>query len=100
MELESNLLPKVKKPPVGMPPTVRIVIEENDTIPPTGLFVGINGRSFMIRPGEEVDVPPGVLEILDNAVMSVPTVNATTRQVTGYRNKLRYPYRRVAKADA
>lgn len=30
------------------------------------VFVGLNGRTFMIKRGEEVEVPEGVAEILRN----------------------------------
>jgi hypothetical protein len=88
--------PKAKTAPVGMPQTVRIVIEENDSIPPTGLFVGLNGKGYLIRPGEEVNVPRGVMEILDNAVMSAPQIDPGTRRVVGYRERMRYPYRVIS----
>lgn len=102
MDLESNLKPlkAAKQAPIGMPETVRIAIEENDSIPPTGLFVGLNGRGYLIRPGEEVNVPPGVIEILDNAVMEAPIVDPSTKRVVGYRKRLRYPYRRVSEKEA
>lgn len=77
------------------PTTTRIVLEENDNIPPTGLFVGDNGRGYLIRPGEEVDVPSGVLEILQNAITSVPTIDPQSLQVIGYRSKMMYPFRVV-----
>jgi hypothetical protein len=88
--------PRAKNAPVGMPQTVKIIIEENDNIPPTGLFVGLNGKGYLIRPGEEVNVPLGVVEILDNAVMSAPQTDPGTRRVVGYRERMRYPYRRVS----
>lgn len=99
-ELGSNIdmeVPKIKKPVAsnGLNKTTRIVIEENDDIPPTGLPIGLNGMVYVIRPGEEVDVPPGVLEVLDHAVMSVPQVDPQTKQVVGYRDRMRYPYRVV-----
>lgn len=84
-----------KQTTLKKPATTRIVLEENDNIPPTGLFVGDNGRGYMIRPGEEVDVPAGVLEILSNAIMSVPTIDPQSLQVIGYRNKMMYPFRIV-----
>jgi hypothetical protein len=100
-DLESNLeseapTAKVRKAKtVKTSDTVRIVLEENDEIPPTGLFVGLNGRGYLIRPGEPVEVPVGVKEILDHAVMSSPQVDPGTKQVVGYRERMRYPYRLV-----
>lgn len=89
--------PKVQKAKtaVNMPDTVKIVLEENDDIPPTGLFVGLNGKGYLIRPGEPVDLPPGVIEILEHAVMSTPQVDPATKQVVGYRERMKYPYRYV-----
>ncbi len=74
------------------PKLIRIVLDENDDIPPTGLFVGLNGRGYLIRPGCEVDIHPDVLEVLDNAVQSRPVVSPENKQVIGYRNQKRYSY--------
>lgn len=79
---------------------VRIVLEENENIPPTGQFISANGRAFMLRPGEEADVPLAVINILNDAVQSVPTIDPATQQVIGYRKKLRFPYRLVTAAAA
>jgi hypothetical protein len=73
-------------------PRVRIILEENDEIPPTGQFFGINGRSYILRPGEESSVPAELLEVLDGAVKSVPILDAGNA-VVGYRDRLRFPYR-------
>lgn len=72
-----------------------IVLEENVDIPPTGLFVGINGNSFMIRAGEEVCVPQSVIEVLNNAITQVPVQDPYTQKVLGHRKKMRFPYRLV-----
>lgn len=78
---------------LGMPKVARIMLEDNPDIPPTGLFLGHNGVSYMLRPGIEMDVPEHILEVLDNAIMTVPIVNEQTRQVVGHRNRLKYSYR-------
>jgi hypothetical protein len=70
---------------------VKILLEETSEIPPTGQFIGYNGVGYVLRPGEAADVPEGLLNVLDNAVMSVPIVNGD--QVVGFRDKLRFPYR-------
>ena len=88
--------PKAAATPKAVEPRVRIILEENDNIPPTGLFIGINGRSFLIRPGEEVDVPSDVLEVLNDAVEATPKTDLQGN-VVDYRNKMRFPYRIVAK---
>ena len=77
------------------PKSVRIILEENELIPPTGLFVGNNGVSYILRAGEEVDVPIGIVEILSNATTSVPTIDPETLAVIGYKTKKMYPFERV-----
>jgi hypothetical protein len=79
----------------GLPQTRRIVLEESEHIPPTGLFIGVNGRGYLLRAGEEANVPQSVIEVLNNATMSVPAKDPTTAQVVGYRDRQRYPFRYV-----
>lgn len=73
-----------------------IILEESDAIPPTGQFIGINGRSFVIRPGEEVTVPESVLEVLNDAVTSTPRTDQNGN-IVDYRDKQRMPYRLIMK---
>ena len=75
--------------------TRRIMIEENDTIPPTGLFVGINGYSYLIKAGVVIDCPLAVIEVLNNAVITVPVVDPDTLKITGNRERLRFSYRNM-----
>lgn len=75
--------------------TTEIILEENDDIPPTGLFVGHNGRGYMISPGVPVTVPNFILGVLDDAVMASPVVDNSNKKVIGYRNRSRYPYRKL-----
>lgn len=70
---------------------IKIMLEESTEIPPTGQFIGYNGVGYVLRPGEPAEVPEGLLNVLDNAIMAVPIVNGDT--VVGYRDKLRFPYR-------
>ena len=94
--------PKAKVEPTAVPKLApansteemtRIIIEKNDTIPPSGLSIGLNGRQWAVRPGKPVDVPPGILEVLDNAIYSAPVVDPDTLKVIDYEDRLRYPYR-------
>ena len=74
-------------------PKVRIMLEEQDNIPPTGQFIGLQGVGYILRPGEEVDVPLPLLSVLNDAIESVPQVDPITRRVVGYRDRRRLPYR-------
>lgn len=78
---------------------VRIILEENENIAPGGQFFGVNGKGYMLRPGEEADVPLSVIEVLDNAIMSTPVMNAE-QSIVGYRDRLRFPYRVIHKGGA
>ena len=76
-------------------PRVRIILERNATIPPTGQFFGVNGRSYILRPGEPADVPQEIVDVLNNAIEAVPERDPVSQQVVGYQNQLRFPYRIV-----
>lgn len=73
---------------------VKIILEENDAIPPTGQFFGVNGTGYQIQPGKEVEIPEFLLGVIDNAVTTKPVVNEDG-QVVGYRDVPRFPYRIV-----
>lgn len=70
-----------------------IILEDNDAVPKTGLPIGYNGRFYILKTGEPARVPPGVIEILNHAIMGVPVQDPNTDQVIGMRDRMRYPYR-------
>ncbi|PFH12847.1 MULTISPECIES: hypothetical protein [Burkholderia] len=71
---------------------IKIMLEDIDEIPPGGQFIGVNGRTFLIKAGVEVEVPECVVDVLDHAVMSVPVLDEM-KSVIGYKDRLRFPYR-------
>lgn len=104
---ESNLEPTDDTPPMKMgrplkgakvaaeDKRIRIVLSENDEIPPGGQFFGVNGRGYMLQPGVEASVPVSLVEILEHAIVSVSDKDPLTQQIVGTRDRLRFPYRVV-----
>lgn len=74
---------------------VRIILEENPEIPPTGQFFSVNDKAYVLVPGEEADVPLEIIEVLDNAIIDMPVMQGD--KILGYRKRLRFPYRVIAK---
>ena len=48
----------------------RIRIHESEKIPKEGVFVSLNGHPYLIKPGEEVDIPRPVREMLDTRIQT------------------------------
>ena len=46
----------------------RIRIHESSKIPREGQFVSLNGFAFLARPGEEIDLPRPVRQMLDTRI--------------------------------
>ena len=86
--------PKAAVNTPAKPKRVKIILDENDAIPPTGQFFGVNGTGYQIQPGKEVGIPEFVLGVIDNAVTTKPVLN-DDGQVVGYRDVPRFPYRIV-----
>lgn len=78
------------------PKRVHIIIDDNSEIPPTGLFVQVNGRNFIIKTGVVVAVPTVVINVLDDAVQAMPILDPHTQRFISTRNRLRFPYRVVS----
>lgn len=85
-EMGTNVRPVVKDQ------KFRIMLEDNAAVPPGGLFVSGNGRTFLMQAGVEVVVPRIVLEILDNAIELVPIVDPLTGTPRRYMPRKKYPY--------
>lgn len=73
---------------------VWIQLEDSDEIPPTGQFFGVNGRSYVLRAGEPAAVPEEVIAVLEDAITAVPVLDQFNN-VTGFRDRLRFPFRYV-----
>lgn len=86
--------PRVE-PPKKVEKTRRIILEESEHTLLGGQHFGLNGRTWKIRPGYEVDVPLGIIEILNNAVEERAVIDPLTGRIIGYRKRMRHPYRIV-----
>lgn len=49
-------------------PKDRIIVHESAKIPREGLFVGLNGIQYLIKPGVPVDIPRPVRTMLDSRI--------------------------------
>lgn len=73
---------------------IKIRLEQNKEIPPSGQFIGINGVGYLLVPGVDVEVPEFLLDALDAAVEDVPVLDERGN-VAGYQKKTRFPYQIV-----
>lgn len=81
-----------KKPKVESEETLyEITLHDSDEIPPNGQFIGLNGKQYLLKPGVRTAVPRGVLDILNNAVHSVPERDETMR-IIRWRDAPRLPF--------
>lgn len=89
-----------RAPQVAPKDRVWIELDDNDEIAPGGLFVGLNGVGYQLLPGAPAFVPRGLLEVLDNAVKSVPVQDPVTRRIIGWKERKRFSYSIVNKGAA
>jgi len=96
--------PPAKRPAKAAPaknkrddvPRTRIILQKNDDIPPSGLFIGHNGVGYNLKPSKEVDVPDFLLNVLDDAVVKKPVIGDNGR-ISHYEDSPRFPYTVVRK---
>ena len=46
----------------------RILVHENADIPSEGLFVGLNGVQYLLKPGHEIELPRPIRGVLDSCI--------------------------------
>ena len=86
---------KASVAPLSKAKRIRIILEDNEAIPPTGLFIQPNGRPYLLMPSVEVDVPVEVISVLNDAITEVAVIDNLTMKVVGFRKRLRFPYQVV-----
>jgi hypothetical protein len=63
-------------------PKDRIVIHEAVDIPREGMFISLNGYPYLIKPGEEVDVPRPVRDMLDTRIVTITSHDESGKEYT------------------
>lgn len=71
----------------------KIILDPHDDIPTNGgLYVGYNGRQFMLPTNRAILVPQGVIDVLNDAVTAVPVRDPETMKLIGSRPQRRFQY--------
>lgn len=79
-------------PNIDMNDRVWITLSDNKNIERGGQFFGVNGASFLLKPGKKAYVPRALTNVLNDAIESVAIVDPDTLGILEYRGVLRYPY--------
>jgi len=86
----TNEKPAAKKRSANKPSRVKVIFHNQDGDLGKGdIFVSVNGYAYQIKRNEPVDLPPEVIEVIDNAVIT------HTERVDGVdqtRDLQRFPY--------
>ena len=78
-------------PNVDLNDRVWIILSENKHITKGGQFFGINGMSFLLKPGKKAFVPRALCNVLDDAIEGV-AITDEDGTIVEYRQAMRYPY--------
>jgi len=92
MSATAHISSSGKAPKVDAKDRVWITLDDNDEIAPGGLFVGLNGVGYQLLPGTEMHVQRALLEVLDNAVKSVPVQDPVSKRIVGWKERKRFSY--------
>jgi len=72
---------------------VSVIVDEGSDDDPSDVFLSVNGKAYQVQRGVKVDLPPEILEAMDNARTSqlVKTGNGEYK----LRDRPRFTYRRL-----
>lgn len=79
-------------PNIDVNDRVWITLSDNKSIGRGGQFFGVNGASFLLKPGKKAHVPRALMSVLNDAIEGIAIVDPDTLDITEYRQVLRYPY--------
>jgi len=60
--------------------TIKLFLDSGEYRDP--VFAAVNGKTYLIQRGQEVDVPESVAEVLENAVRQQAAADALVRRVS------------------
>lgn len=85
--------PVVVAAPQTKPRMRKIILDPHDDIPTNGgLYVGYNGRQFLLPTSRAILVPQGVISVLDDAVQGIPVRDPDTLRLVDVRMAKRFQY--------
>lgn len=92
--MEASKVEAVVAAPRTVPHLRKIILDPHEDIPSRGgLYVGYNGRQFLLPTNRPVLVPQGVVNVLDDAILEVPVRDPDTLRFLGSRPAKRFQYR-------
>jgi hypothetical protein len=82
-------------------PRVLIQLHEGPDVPPGGVFIGVNGYGYTLKPGAPARVPVSVLRVLETAVVKRPIYanNADTGKIVGWSEAPRYAFTKLSDVE-
>lgn len=75
--------------PAGHPKD-RLIIHEAADIPREGIFISLNGYSYLAKPGVEIDLPRPVRKMLDTRIVTVTAHDENGKEYTKDIKRINY----------